>query len=50
VAGKPVLEFIRDSIVNPNAYLEPGMRSGILASQTDRSGAAAAETGEIVWS
>src|SRR2546422_5998907 len=29
-AGKPVLEFIRDSIVNPNAYLEPGTRSGIL--------------------
>ena len=29
-AGKPLDEFIRESIVNPNAYVEPGFQPGIM--------------------
>ena len=29
-AGKPLDEFIRESIVNPNAYVEPGYAKGIM--------------------
>jgi cytochrome c oxidase subunit II len=29
-AGKPLGEFIRESIVNPNAYVEPGFQPGIM--------------------
>ncbi len=29
-AGKPLEEFIRESIVNPNAYVEPGFQKGIM--------------------
>jgi len=29
-AGKPLDEFVRESIVNPNAYLEPGYPMGVM--------------------
>jgi cytochrome c oxidase subunit 2 len=29
-AGKPLEEFIRESIVNPNAYVEPGYPKGVM--------------------
>jgi cytochrome c oxidase subunit 2 len=29
-AGKPLEEFIRESIVNPNAYVEPGYQKGVM--------------------
>jgi cytochrome c oxidase subunit II len=29
-AGKPLEEFIRESIVNPNAYVEPGYSKGVM--------------------
>ena len=29
-AGKPLDDFIRESIVNPNAYVEPGFQPGIM--------------------
>jgi cytochrome c oxidase subunit II len=29
-AGRPLDEFIRESIVNPNAYVEPGFQPGIM--------------------
>ena len=29
-AGKPLQEFIRESIVDPNAYVEPGFQKGIM--------------------
>jgi cytochrome c oxidase subunit II len=31
-AGKPLQQFIRESIVNPNAYVEPGFQKGIMPS------------------
>ncbi|MDQ3086953.1 MAG: cytochrome c, partial [Actinomycetota bacterium] len=29
-AGKPLEEFVRESIVRPNAYVEPGFASGLM--------------------
>jgi cytochrome c oxidase subunit 2 len=29
-AGKPLDEFVRESIVNPNAYIEPGFPKGVM--------------------